>query len=94
MPNLHGDNGVDDDKSASVQADDNKKDPSSLLSLSSPSADTFIFAGTMMDAEETINPREAWEDASIQIHPGWSVIAHDDDNDNDESTEEPLPSPA
>ena len=94
MSNLHGNNGVDDDKSACVQADDNEKDPSSLSSSSSPSADTFISAETMIDAEETIHPREAWEDALIQIHPGWSVIAHDDDDDDDESAEEPLLSPA
>ena len=94
MPNLYGDNGVDDDKSAGVQADDNKKDPLSSLSSSLLSADVFISAETMMDAEETIDPQEAWEDASIQIHPGWSVIAHDDDDNDDESAEEPLPSPA
>ena len=93
MPNLHGDNGVDDDKSAGVQADDNEKDPLSSSSVSSPSTDAFISAETMMDAEETIDPQEAWEDALIQIHHGWSVIALDDDDDDDESTEEPLPSP-
>ena len=94
MPNLHGNNGVDDNKSAGVQADDNEKDPSSSSSSSSPSVDAFISAETMMDAEETIDPQEAWEDASIQIHPGWSVIAQDDGDDDDESAEEPLPSPA
>ncbi len=93
MPNLHGDNGVDDDKSAGVQADNNEKDPSSSLSSSSPSADAFISAETMMDAEEMIDPQEAWEDALIQIHPSRSVIAHNDDDDEDKSAVELLLSP-
>ncbi len=48
----------------------------------------------MMDAEEMINPREAREDASIRIHPGWSIIAHDDDDNDDKYAEEPLLPPA
>ncbi len=92
MLNFCSGDGVDNDESAGVHADDDEKDPLSS-SLSSPSTDVFISAETMMDAEETIDPREAQEDALIQIHPGWSVIAHDDDDDNDESAEEPLLSP-
>ena len=87
------DDGVNNDESAGVHADDNEKEPLSLSS-SSPSADMFIFAETMMDVEETIDPREAQEDASIRIHPGRSVIAHDDDDDDNKSAEEPLLSPA
>ena len=92
MLNFCSGDGVNNDESAGVHADDNEKEPLSPSS-SLPSADVFISAETMMDAEEMIDPQEAREDASLGIHPGRSVITHDDDNDN-KSAEEPLLSPA
>ncbi len=92
MLNFCSGNGVDNDKSAGVHAEDDEKERLSLLSPL-PSADMFISAETIMDAEETIDLQEAGEVASIRTHPGRSVIAHDDDDD-DKSAEEPLLSPA
>ncbi len=57
MLNFCSGDGIDNNESTSVHADDDEKDPL-LSSSSSPSTDVFIFTETMMDMEETMTRKK------------------------------------